>query len=257
MPLGEQVSTDCRYSQHVNPQSGDAGSRHSAANLCQNVCDARRFTDAARAGWNRAIVGMGLADHKKIATRFYFSVVAIVWLATTAVAQTIPHEVILNFVPGKATVKFTLGASLHTVHGSFAMKSGTVRFDPATQKVSGEIFIDTTSGQSGNDGRDKKIHKEVLESARYPDIGFRPDRVEGQFAANGASTLQVHGIFAVHGAEHEITIPVQVSMSPGHWSAASHFAVPYVKWGMKNPSTFILRVDQSVDIDVQASGDVP
>ena len=43
----------------------------------------------------------------------------------------------------------------------------------------------------------------------------------------------------------------------GHWTAASHFAVPYVKWGMKNPSTFILRVDQSVDIEVQASGAVP
>jgi polyisoprenoid-binding protein YceI len=137
------------------------------------------------------------------------------------------------------------------------MKSGTVHFDPATQKVSGEIFIDATSGQSGNDGRDRKMHKEVSESERHPDIVFLPDRVEGQFVAIGASTLHVHGLFTIHGAEHEITIPVQVDMSPGHWTAASHFAVPYVKWGMKNPSTFILRVDQSVDIEVQASGDVP
>jgi polyisoprenoid-binding protein YceI len=257
MPLAEQVSTDYRYSQHVNPQSGDAGIRHSASNHRQDACYAPRFTDAARTGWNRVIVGMGLTDHMRILTRLHFSVVAIVWLATTAVAQTVLHEVVLNFVPGKAAVKFTLGASLHTVHGSFAMKSGTVHFDPATQKVSGEIFIDATSGQSGNDGRDRKMHKEVLESARYPEVVFRPDRVEGQFAATGASTLQVHGIFAVHGSEHEITIPVQVEMSPGHWTAASHFAVPYVKWGMKNPSTFILRVDQSVDIAVQASGDVP
>jgi YceI-like protein len=103
-------------------------------------------------------------------------------------------------------VKFTLGAALHTVHGSFAMKSGTVHFDPVTQRVSG-----------------------VLEGAHYPDIVFRPDRVEGQFVATGASTLQVHGLFTIHGAEHEITIPVQVDMSPGHWTAASHFAVPYVK----------------------------
>ncbi len=80
--------------------------------------------------------------------------------------------------------------------------------------MSGEILIDATSSQSGNDGRGMKMHKEVLESARYPDIVFRPDRVEGQFAATGASTFQVHGIFALHGAEHEITIPVQVEMSP-------------------------------------------
>jgi polyisoprenoid-binding protein YceI len=101
------------------------------------------------------------------------------------------------------------------------------------------------------------MHREVVESARYPDIVFRPDRVEGQFADSGVSTLQVHVIFTIHGADHEITIPVRVEMSPGHWIASSHFAVPYVKWGMKNPSTFVLRVDQSVDIDIQASGDAP
>ena len=35
------------------------------------------------------------------------------------------------------------------------------------------------------------------------------------------------------------------------------FAIPYVKWGLKNPSTFILRVDQSVDVEIKASGDIP
>lgn len=192
----------------------------------------------------------------KILTRFHLTMIAALWLAGATVAQNVPHEVVLNFAPEKATVKFTLGASLHTVHGSFAVKSGTVHFDPATQKVSGEILIDATSGQSGSEGRDKRMHKDILESSRYPDIRFRPDRVEGQFAAVGASTLQVHGIFVLHGTEHEITIPVQVDMSSGHWSATSHFAIPFVKWGMKNPSTFILRVDQSVDLEVQASGDV-
>jgi hypothetical protein len=64
-------------------------------------------------------------------------------------------------------------------------------------------------------------------------------------------------MFTIHGAEHEITIPVRVEMAPGRWTATSRFTIPYVKWGMKNPSTFLLRVDQSVDIDLQASGDTP
>ena len=195
-------------------------------------------------------------DHMKTVTQFSFFAITVLWLAG-AVARAQPHEVDLNFVPAKTTVNFTLGDVLHTVHGSFDVKHGAVHFDPATNNVSGEILVDATSGHSGSDGRDKKMHKEVLESGRYSDIVFRPDRVEGQVAALGDSTVQVHGMFTIHGAEHEITIPVRVEMAPGRWNATSRFTVPYVKWGMKNPSTFVLRVDQSVGIEIQASGDTP
>ena len=98
----------------------------------------------------------------------------------------------------------------------------------------------------GNKGRDRKKHKDVLESAQYPEIGFRPDRVEGKVAASGTSSVQVHGMFRIHGAEHEITAPTDVTQAD-HWNVASHFSVPYAKWGMKNPSLF-LRVGNSVDI---------
>jgi polyisoprenoid-binding protein YceI len=197
---------------------------------------------------------MGFIHHMKTATRLF--AVTVLWLAGAA-GRAQPHEVDLNFVPAKTTVNFTLGDVLHTVHGSFDVKHGAVHFDPATNNVSGEILVDATSGHSGSDGRDKKMHKEVLESGRYPDIVFRPDRVEGQVAALGASTIQVHGTFTIHGADHEITMPVRVEMTPGRWTATTRFSVPYVKWRMKNPSTFVLRVDQSVDIDIQASGDTP
>lgn len=192
----------------------------------------------------------------KTVTQFSFFAISVIWLAG-AVARAQPHEVDLNFVPAKTTVNFTLGDVLHTVHGSFDVKHGAVHFDPATNNVSGEILVDATSGHSGSDGRDKKMHQEVLESGRYSDIVFRPDRVEGQVAALGDSTVQVHGLFTIHGAEHEITIPVRVELAPGRWTATSRFTVPYVKWGMKNPSTFVLRVDQSVGIDIQASGGIP
>jgi polyisoprenoid-binding protein YceI len=178
-------------------------------------------------------------------------------LSVTNLAQAFQHEIELNFVPAKTIVNFTLGDILHTVHGSFNVKHGAIRFDSTTNRIRGEIVVEAASGNSGSSGRDKRMQNEVLESIRYPDIVFRPDRVEGQVADIGASTVQVHGMFSIHGAEHEITIPVRVEMSPGQWTATSRFAVPYVKWGMKNPSTFMLRVDQSVEIEIQASGKTP
>ena len=173
--------------------------------------------------------------------------------AATAQSQ----ELRLQFDPSKTTIAFTLGDILHTVHGSFQLKRGDVEYKIAAKSVSGNLIVDATSGQSGNRSRDRKMHKEILESARFPEINFHPDRVEGNVGPLGTSTIQVHGMFSIHGSDHELTMPVRVEVFPDHWTADTHFTVPYVKWGIKNPSTFVLRVSESVEIDVHASGANP
>jgi polyisoprenoid-binding protein YceI len=160
----------------------------------------------------------------------------------------------LQLDPAATTVKFSLSAALHSVHGSFKINSGTLQFDAASGKVLGEISVDAKSGESGNGMRDRKMHKEVLESERYPEITFRADRVEGPVAAEGKSSVKVHGIFSLHGSDHEITVPVEVSLVGSRWTASAHFTIPYAKWGMKNPSTFFLHVSDSVEIEVMAAG---
>jgi polyisoprenoid-binding protein YceI len=164
---------------------------------------------------------------------------------------------ILHFVPTQSTVNFTLGDVLHTVHGSFQVKSGEIHFTPVSNQISGEIIVDGTSGASGNGSRDKKMHREILESVVYPDIVFRPDRVEGAVALQGQSGVRLHGRLGIHGVEHEITVPVLVNLAPDRWSLTARFAVPYVKWGLKDPSTFLLRVDKTVDIEFHAAGTNP
>ena len=160
----------------------------------------------------------------------------------------------LHLARDQTSIKYTLGDVLHTVHGTFQLKQGALQLDAAAGKLTGEIVVDAKSGESGTAMRDRKMHREVLQSEQYPDILFRPDRVEGAVAPEGKSSVKVHGIFTIHGADHELTAPAEVEMSADHWSATVHFAVPYVQWGMKNPSTLFLRVGSSVDIDLSASG---
>src|SRR3954453_9047424 len=160
----------------------------------------------------------------------------------------------IQFDPSKTTIAFTLGDILHTVHGSFELKRGDVEYKIEAKSVSGNLVVDATSGQSGNHSRDRKMHKEILESARFPEINFHPDRVEGNVGTLGASYIQMHGIFSIHGIDHELTMPVKVEVFPDHWTADTPFTIPYVKWCIKNPSTFLLRVSESVEIDVHASG---
>jgi polyisoprenoid-binding protein YceI len=171
--------------------------------------------------------------------------------ATLLAASSIPAEdTVLRIDPSRTKVEFSLADVLHTVHGSFLLKRGDIRFDPATGKASGELVVDAASGDSGSGARDRNMHKNVLESARYPEIVFRPDRVEGHVAPRGASKVALHGMFSIHGSEHEITLPVEVEAADGQYTAAMTFAVPYVQWGMKNPSTLFLRVSDKVEITI-------
>ncbi len=169
----------------------------------------------------------------------------------TAGAAAQPPSV-LSFDPAQTNVRFTLGSVLHTVHGDFKLSRGIIRFDPQTGQASGELVVNAGTGQSGSGARDKRMHKDVLESVLYPEIVFTPDRIQGAVSPQGASHVEVHGMFRIHGAAHELTLPVDVETTPTRLTARSRFAIPYVKWGLKNPSTFLLRVEQSVNIDIEA-----
>ncbi len=143
------------------------------------------------------------------------------------------------------------------MHGSFKLKRGAIRFDPATGKIGGEAVVDATSGESGSDGRDRRMHAQILESARYPEIVFTPDRVAGSVAKQGASQVQVHGTFRIHGAEHEITLPVlceaMALLANGPGSRQDPLSTfPVGQAGLANPSTLFLHVSDKLDIDIAA-----
>ena len=206
----------------------------------------------------------GRKTHEKVPRREVGLAVLILLAALVipAAPQVVPaqpgtvQETAFQLDPAQTSVKFTLGDVLHTVHGTFHLKNGALRLEPATGKISGEIVVDAKSGESGSGTRDRKMHKEVLESERYPEIVFHPDKIEGAVATQGKSSVKVHGMFSIHGVEREITVPAEVEISAEHWTATVHFTIPYEKWGMKNPSTLFLRVNDSVEIDLIAAGGV-
>src|SRR5579862_3219381 len=88
----------------------------------------------------------------------------LIFLTTATVL--LGQETVLELNPAQSRVEFTLSDVLHTVHGSFKLKRGTVHYDFATGKCSGEIVIDTQSGDSGSEARDKRMHHNILESDR-------------------------------------------------------------------------------------------
>lgn len=165
------------------------------------------------------------------------------------------QETIFAFNPGATTVHFTLGATLHTVHGTMHLKNGEIRFNLATGTASGQVVVDATSAETGNESRDRKMHREVLHSARYPEIVFTAQHASGTLQPTGKSQLRIAGTFELDGGTHPMTLPVAVEREPdGTVRATAAFAVPYVQWGLKNPSTLFLRVSDHVDVEIDAVG---
>jgi polyisoprenoid-binding protein YceI len=160
----------------------------------------------------------------------------------------------VNLDPAQTKIEWTLGATMHTVHGTFKLKSGTIKFDPKSGDAAGQIVVDATSGESGNHDRDADMHNKVLESARYPEIAFLPKRVIGSLAEEGKSSLQVQGVFKIHGVEHDFTLHMSVEKNGDAITGNTTFVVPYQDWGMKNPSKMFLHVESKVDVSIATTG---
>jgi polyisoprenoid-binding protein YceI len=158
--------------------------------------------------------------------------------------------------PDASQVAFNLGASDHPVQGTFHVQSGSIDFDLNAPKISGSVVVAAGSGSSGNDSRDKKMTKDVLEAPHFTDVSFVPRSYQGTVAPSGGSSIQVTGTFTLHGTPHDLTVPMQINIEGDKLTAKTHFTVPFVQWGLKDPSFFMFKVDKEVGIDLTLVGHV-
>lgn len=174
-------------------------------------------------------------------------------LLLLALATASAQERKLAFDPAKTKIEWTLGGSVHTTHGTFALKSGSLTVGEGGT-ASGEVVVDAKSGESGNGSRDERMHKLVLESAKFPEIRLKVEKVEGIKAWSGVERGTVRGKLDIHGATHDVAIPFETRIEGETWKTALAFEVPYVEWGMKDPGNFLLKVEKKVTLKVVAEG---
>lgn len=171
---------------------------------------------------------------------------------TAAAAQAQQRVLVLD--PQASRVSFTLKATGHQVEGGFALKPSRIAFDPATGIASGEITIDLTTAQTGNKSRDKDMHEEVLETGKHPLAVFRAEKIRGTVPASGSGQVTLDGTLSFHGSDHKMSLPAKIDVQNGRVKADTQFEIPYVEWGLHDPSVVMLRVAKVVSVKVQAVG---
>ena len=171
-------------------------------------------------------------------------------LAPAALAQ---HQTfVVN--PDASEVKMTLKTTHELVNGTFHVQSGSIEFDRDTSKMWGSVVVLAGSGKTGNDSRDNKMNEDVLKVEQFATVSFEPKSYAGVIAPSGDSNLQVTGIFTLLGTPHEITIPIFVHLEGTTATAKAHFVVPYIQWGLKDPSFLFWKADKDVAIDLFLTG---
>ena len=148
-----------------------------------------------------------------------------------------------------------LGATLHTVHGTVGVATGRIAFDPASGRAEGEVTVDLTAAETGNGRRDRKMHEKILETASFPRAVYRLERIDVPEALHqGENEIQLHGILDFHGSARPLALPAQVDLSGDMVTATAELELPYVQWGLDDPSFFLLRVAKAVTVEIRAGG---
>jgi polyisoprenoid-binding protein YceI len=162
----------------------------------------------------------------------------------------------LELDPAKTLIEFRLPGALHTTHGTFKLERGTIVGDPATGKADGSIVVDARSGDTGIGARDKDMRESVLEAQRYPEISFDPQHFTLELRGEGQLQATMQGVLTLHGGRHDVAFTAQGQLVGDNLTATAHFSVPYVDWGLKDPSFLFLTAAKQVDIDIATSGHV-
>jgi polyisoprenoid-binding protein YceI len=180
-----------------------------------------------------------------------FAVIAVaITLAPGALAQ--GQTFVVN--PDASEVKMTLKTTHETVNGAFHVQSGSIEFDCGTPKLSGSVVVLAGSGKTGNGSRDKKMNTDILQVKQHETVSFEPKTYTGAIATSGDSNIQVTGTFTLLGTPHEITVPMLVHLNGATATVKAHFVLPYVQWGLKNPTFLFWKVDNDVAIDLVLTG---
>lgn len=184
----------------------------------------------------------------KLAATLFLTVLS----AATAFAQ---HQT-LTIDPAGSEVRMKLNTTHEVVDGTFHVQSGTVEFDRTHATISGIVIVAAGSGSTGNGSRDKKMNKDILKADQFTTVTFAPTSYSGTLAATGDSTIQVSGVFTLLGTPHDITLPMQVHVDASKATAKTQFTVPYVQWGLRNPSFLFWKAENTVTITLTLLGNI-
>jgi polyisoprenoid-binding protein YceI len=167
-------------------------------------------------------------------------------LLTLALTAILPAADRVKVMPEQSSVTFHGSSTLHDFDGTATLVAGA--FDLAAG--AGMIEADATSMKTGSDGRDEKMHGEIMVTTTWPRIHFDLTRFE--MAAGGVTGGTAHGRWTMHGVTREVSIPLTFSDvgTPAVRHAKAAFDLDIRRWSIPIPRVVIISVDPIIKVAI-------
>ncbi len=98
------------------------------------------------------------------------------------------------------------------------------------------------------------MKRDYLEVPKFPVATFDANKVTGYSPSADNQIITVDGTMTLHGTSHPLTLTFTVHRSGTVTIATTHFPIPYVAWGIKDPSVPFIKVEKEVAMDIVAKG---
>jgi hypothetical protein len=183
------------------------------------------------------------------------SFAVLVVAVSLAVAAQGQHQT-FSIDPDSSAIKMKLNTTREVVNGAFHVRSGSIDFDRTASRFSGIILVSAGSGKTGNGSRDKRMNKDILKVTQFADVSFAPKTYTGSLATSGDSIIQVSGVFTLLGTPHDLSILMQIHIDGSQATAKGQFVIPYVSWGLKDPSFLSWKAENNVEIVLDLAGQI-
>ncbi len=165
-------------------------------------------------------------------------------LILLVLAAALPAAEVLKVDPAQSTVTFHGSSTLHDFDGTAKLVAGA--FDLAAGH--GMIEADAASMNTASEGRDEKLHGEIMVTKTWPRIRFDLTRFEP--APSGVTGGIAHGRWTMHGVTREISIPLTFSDvgTPAVRHAKAAFTLDIRRWSIPVPRVVIITVDPLIKV---------
>lgn len=208
--------------------------------------------DQIPAKLNRAGAIRGMHVWQAATLRQIWCILTILWFSGAPSLATGSQVLILQVDSQRSQVGFKAHAPFHNFTGYTNRVSGSFRVRGTVEiaYLTGNIYVEAASLDTGNRDRDRDMREKFLEVHQYLQIRYEILDIQGNLApvAQGQPyETKVRGTFHLHGVSRQVTVPVTATYRGGELRVQGKWKLDITDYRIRIPRVLVFSMDKVIE----------